>query len=136
MKTFLEWMRQAPITGSSSMQANQFGYKGIEDYLSCKETGLVPNWRRKGKLFLYFTKYEDEARKYGTIIVRFPLPQDTQNDPRHNPFYFVTESPIPPEMISVKLDDDSDDFVLIKNTEMTQNIISRAGEVRTKNYSF
>jgi hypothetical protein len=87
--------------------------------------GLVPNWKYKGKLLLYFSNSEDEARRYGTIIVRFTWPHDAQDDPRNNPFYFVTELPIPPGMISVKLDDYSDDFVPIESTKMVQNIISR-----------
>ena len=106
-------------------QAGQFGYRGISDYYLCKKMGLVPNWKHKGKLLLYFSNSEDEARRYGTIIVRFRWPHDAQDDPRNSPFYFVTESPIPPDMISVKLDDYSDDFVPIENTKMVQNIISR-----------
>jgi len=106
-------------------QTSQFGYRGIGNYPLCKKRGLIPNWNHEGKSFLYFSKYEDEARRYGTIIVRFPWPHDTQDDPGNNPFYFVTESPIPPSMISVKLDDYSDDFVPIESTKMERNIISR-----------
>ena len=109
-------------------QAGQFGYRGVGDYSLCKRRGLVPNWRHEGKAYLYFAKDEDDARRYGTIIVRFPWPHDAQADPGNSPFYFVTESPISPDIISVKLDDYSDDFVPIKGTKMVQNIISRAGK--------
>ncbi|NBT57688.1 hypothetical protein EBT16_02775 [bacterium] len=117
MKTFLEFLLKE--------QTGQFGYRSIEDYELCKKRGLVPNWRHNGKLLLYFSKHEDEARQYGTIIVRFPWPHDARDDPANNPFYSVTESPIPPSMIYIKPDDHYDDFVPIKDTKMERNTIFR-----------
>lgn len=113
MKTFEKFIE--------NLQNNQYGYRGVNNYEKVKHNGLKPNFRHKGKLLLYFAINEDEASKYGNIILRFPLPK-FEHDPMFNPYYKVTESSIPVNDIWVKLDA-TGEFTPILKTRMIRNFI-------------
>lgn len=113
--------------------AGQFGYRAVPDYAIVKRKGLTPDFiipysgsKTKG---LYFANNEDAARKYGNILIKFALPHDTTDDPQYHPEYYISYTPIPPNLLYVKTDD-TEEYLPILSTKMIQNHIVSINQQR------